>query len=137
MSVNSVNSTASANTGISSALSSATGGQNLGEQDFLHLLVTQLTNQDPLNPQDQNAFLAQLAQYSTVEGVNNLQAVTKQQDGLQLLGKTIQASVSTSDGPRNVVGQVTSIRFASDGVHLNVKNSDADIKLDNISYVGQ
>ena len=137
MAVSSVASTSGANSGISSALSSATGGQNLGEQDFLHLLVTQLTNQDPLNPQDQNAFLAQLAQYSTVEGVNNLQSVTKQQDGLQLLGKTIQATVSTSSGPRNVVGQVTSIRFASDGVHLNVKDSDADITLNDISFVGQ
>lgn len=136
MSVNSVASTSATKGSISTALSSATGGQNLGEQDFLHLLVTQLTNQDPLNPQDQNAFLAQLAQYSTVEGVNNLQSVTKQQDGLQLLGKTVQATVSTSSGPRDVTGQVTSIRFASDGVHLNVKGSDADVTLNDISYVG-
>ena len=93
-------------------------GRILGEQDFLHLLVTQLTNQDPLNPQDQNAFLAQLAQYSTVEGVNNLQSVSKQQDGLQLLGKTVQARCRCkTERSRTITGAVTSIRFASDGVH--------------------
>ena len=137
MPISSVGSTSSTNGTISTALTSATGGQNLGEQDFLHLLVTQLTNQDPLNPQDQNAFLAQLAQYSTVEGINNLQTVSKQQDGLQLLGKTIEATVNTNGAPQDIVGQVTSVRFASDGVHLNVKGSDADVTLNDVRYVGQ
>ncbi len=137
MPVSSVNSTASTSGNISAAVSSATGGKNLGEQDFLHLLVTQLTNQDPLNPQDQNAFLAQLAQYSTVEGVNNLQSINKQEHGLQLLGKTVQANVIVNGESQAVTGQVTSVRFATDGVHVNVKGSDADITLNDIAYVGQ
>jgi flagellar basal-body rod modification protein FlgD len=37
------------------------------EQTFLHLLVAQLQNQDPLQPQDGSAFVAQLAQFSTLE----------------------------------------------------------------------
>ena len=136
MAVTSVNSTTSNGT-ISTAVSSATGGQNLGEQDFLHLLVTQLTNQDPLNPQDQNAFLAELAQYSTVEGVNNLQTISKQQDATQLLGKTIQATVIIAGKQQDVTGPVSSVKFASDGVHVFVKGSDADIKLDQVVFVGQ
>ncbi len=43
------------------------GTGNLGEQDFLTLLVNQLQNQDPLDPMDPKEFSAQLAQFSTVE----------------------------------------------------------------------
>ncbi|NWA29805.1 flagellar hook assembly protein FlgD [Pseudomonas gingeri] len=65
-----------ANTGstdaLGNAISSASGGQSLGESDFLQLLVTQLQNQDPTNPQDNSAFVAQLAQFSSLEGIQTL-----------------------------------------------------------------
>jgi len=44
----------------------------LGEDAFLQLLVTQMNNQNPLNPQDNSAFVAQLAQFSSVEGITKL-----------------------------------------------------------------
>lgn len=44
----------------------------MGKQDFLKLLVTQLQNQDPLNPDDPTAFTAQLAQFSSLEQMYNL-----------------------------------------------------------------
>ncbi|MGB6043884.1 MAG: flagellar hook capping FlgD N-terminal domain-containing protein [Pirellulales bacterium] len=47
---------------------------DLGRQDFLLLMVTQLRNQDPLNPVKQEDTLAQLAQFSTLEGVEKLNA---------------------------------------------------------------
>ncbi|MFC6337502.1 flagellar hook assembly protein FlgD [Pseudomonas sp. CCM 7891] len=50
----------------------ATGNQSLGKDAFLQLLVTQLKNQDPLSPQDNGAFVAQLAQFSSLEGINTL-----------------------------------------------------------------
>ncbi len=43
------------------------GGSVMGKDDFLRLLVTQLQNQDPLNPQDPTEFTAQLAQFSSLE----------------------------------------------------------------------
>ena len=49
-------------------------GSELGKDDFLNLLVTQLNNQDPLSPQDNGEFIAQLAQFSQLEGTNNLNA---------------------------------------------------------------
>ncbi len=45
---------------------------NLGKNEFLQLLVTQLNNQNPLEPQENGEFIAQLAQFSTVEGVEKL-----------------------------------------------------------------
>jgi flagellar basal-body rod modification protein FlgD len=45
----------------------------LGQQDFLKLMTTQLTNQDPTKPLESNEFLGQLAQFSTVSGIQGLQ----------------------------------------------------------------
>ena len=50
----------------------ATGGDTLDRDVFLRLLVTQLENQNPLEPQDNGEFVAQLAQFSSVEGLDNL-----------------------------------------------------------------
>ncbi|BFT65170.1 flagellar hook assembly protein FlgD [Pseudomonas moorei] len=58
--------------GLASATSSATGNQALGKDAFLQLLVTQLKNQNPLEPQDNGAFVAQLAQFSSLEGITTL-----------------------------------------------------------------
>lgn len=44
----------------------------LGEADFLTLLVSQLKNQDPLKPMDQTAFVGQLAQFSEVAGIQSM-----------------------------------------------------------------
>jgi flagellar basal-body rod modification protein FlgD len=44
----------------------------LGKNEFLNLLVAQLNNQDPLSPQDNGEFIAQLAQFSQVEGIGKL-----------------------------------------------------------------
>jgi flagellar basal-body rod modification protein FlgD len=71
----------------------------LGKEDFLQLLVTQLKNQDPLNPADPTAFTAQLAQFSsleqlfnvnqTLEKVNTSNAELERLSALSMLGKQI------------------------------------------------
>ena len=50
----------------------AAGKEELGKNEFLELLVAQLNNQNPLEPQSNGEFIAQLAQFSTVEGVEKL-----------------------------------------------------------------
>ncbi|MEH6564871.1 MAG: flagellar hook assembly protein FlgD [Halopseudomonas sp.] len=47
-------------------------GDELGKDQFLELLVAQMNNQDPLSPQENGEFIAQLAQFSTVEGIENM-----------------------------------------------------------------
>jgi flagellar basal-body rod modification protein FlgD len=75
------------------------GDDELGRDAFLTLLTTQLTNQNPLDPMDNEAFVAQLAQFSSVEGIKGMQASLEgiaagmRQDqmmaGANLVGKTV------------------------------------------------
>ena len=52
---------------------SANSGSDLGQQDFLRLMLAQLRNQDPFNPLENQEFLGQMAQISTATGIEGLQ----------------------------------------------------------------
>lgn len=74
----------------------ASSGSQLGKDDFLKLLVAQLQNQDPTNPTDSSTWMAQLAQYSSLEQTTNVaqsvaQLVTASSltQGVDLLGKEL------------------------------------------------
>ncbi|MCD6526689.1 MAG: flagellar hook assembly protein FlgD [Desulfuromonas sp.] len=73
-------SNASTGAALSSALSS--GPTSLGKEDFLTLMVEQLKNQDPMNPADATEFTAQLAQFSSLEQLFNIN------DNLESMGDT-------------------------------------------------
>jgi flagellar basal-body rod modification protein FlgD len=69
MTVDPATSTNAAN-GVSQALAQQTG--SLGEDAFMQLLVTQLQNQDPTQPQDSSQFVTQLAQFSSLEKLTSM-----------------------------------------------------------------
>lgn len=48
--------------------------QSIGHEDFLKLMLTQLKNQDPMNPQDTEQMMGQIAQFTTASGVNELKS---------------------------------------------------------------
>ena len=62
----------SASSTQSDTSASEVGAKSLGKEDFLMLLVTQLSNQDPLEPMDNMDFIAQLAQFTELEAIINL-----------------------------------------------------------------
>jgi flagellar basal-body rod modification protein FlgD len=64
--------------------------QTLGQEDFLNLLVAQMSQQDPMNPQKDNEFIAQMAQFSALE-----QSKTMQQDMAALRASTLLVSTVT------------------------------------------
>lgn len=63
--------------GLATTSNSTTQKQTLGQEEFLKLLTTQLTHQDPMKPMDNGEFLGQMAQFSTVSGIQDLQASFK------------------------------------------------------------
>lgn len=97
---------------------------DLDRQAFLNLLITQLQNQDPLNPMDDRDFIAQMAQFSALEQMMNLNATFERTQAFGMIGKVIDASFfcETSDKTINVESAlVTSVIRDRDSVFLVVE----------------
>ena len=105
-------------------VSGSTGGDStasatrnpLDRNAFLRLLVTQLRNQDPLNPMEDKEFIAQLAQFSSLEQLQNMNEslgmFTKSQSSfaaLGLIGRSIDA-IDPETGEA-FSGAVKSVKF--------------------------
>jgi flagellar basal-body rod modification protein FlgD len=89
------------------------GSSALGQEDFLQLLVTQLQAQDPLNPQDSTEFTAQLAQFSSLEQLMNVNAMLNQLAAFEAAMANTQAA--------NLIGQ----EVKALGNQISVQGGDA------------
>lgn len=74
------------------AKESAKGTNELGQSAFLELMIAQLKHQDPLSPQDQGEFISQLAQFSSVEGIEKLNSSVSDIGGAFRSSQALQAS---------------------------------------------
>ncbi|WP_268800267.1 flagellar hook assembly protein FlgD [Pseudomonas huanghezhanensis] len=79
-------------TGTTTTGDSTTGASSLGKDSFLQLLVTQMQNQNPLDPQDNSEFVAQLAQFSSLETMQNLGTSVDAIGGMYQSSQALQAS---------------------------------------------
>jgi flagellar basal-body rod modification protein FlgD len=125
--------------GIGGTVSDTAAGaapQNLGvsQQDFLKILATQLSFQDPLKPIDNEQFIAQLAQFTTLEqtrqltdSVQALLGVQASTQSVGLLGKTVD--VTATDGS-TVTGTVTTVKFNAGQPLLSLQLADGSFLTD-------
>jgi flagellar basal-body rod modification protein FlgD len=97
----------------------------LGQDDFLKLLTMQMQNQDPMNPQTNTDFVAQMAQFTTLEqsrsmtnSLQNIQARQDVQTAVQLLGKPVQLA----DGSMGMVEKVTLDKAGAPTLQVGTKN---------------
>lgn len=88
--------------------------QQLGQSDFLRLLLVKLTSQDPMNPEKDSEFIAQMAQFSSLEQAKVMQAdlaaMRAQQQLLQanaLIGQTVQLQADEETIAAGVVSGVS------------------------------
>ncbi|MCA9186632.1 MAG: flagellar hook capping FlgD N-terminal domain-containing protein [Pirellulaceae bacterium] len=110
----------------------------VGRDEFLTLLVTQLQNQDPLNPTSSENFTTQLAQFSQLEGVEQLNASFSEMLRLQeltqsssLVGKI--ATYKDPDTGQTLRGPIESA-FLYDG-HMHLAINDDAVSLQEISGI--
>jgi len=104
------------------ATTPSVNNQALTQADFLQLLVTQMTSQDPLNPQSDTAFAAQLAQFTALQTAQTTQQNIAVLQASQLIGSTVAAS---PDGGATVVtGVVAGVQINS-GVPSLIVNGNA------------
>lgn len=105
-SVSSVSSTSSA------ATSAVTGSTELGEDTFLRLLTTQMQNQDPLSPMSNEEFVAQLAQFSSLE---QLQGISAGIESLALLNNSMNNSQMVNLLGQQVVAMGDTVHYDGGG----------------------
>ena len=108
---------------------------SLGMEDFLKILLTQLTYQDPLKPMDNQQFMAQMAQFTSLEQTqqlnNKIATLITNQAALQsvgLIGKTVD--ITTASG--SVTGTVSALSLSGDSPLITVRTT-AGATMTNIS----
>jgi len=109
-------------------------GSTLGKDDFLRLLVTQMQNQDPLNPTEDTEFIAQMAQFTSLEQMQNLVKITQFQQASTMIDKNVKAEVTEDGYTQLVYGRVTSAREIKGEMYLTLNNG-IQIKADDILAV--
>lgn len=109
----------------------------LGKTDFLNLLVTQLRYQDPLNPTSDKEFIGQMAQFSALEQMQNLNTSFTSTKAFSLIGKNVTANIvnPTTKEVTEVSGDVANVKISGGKVYVVVNGSD--ISIDNIVEVAE
>jgi flagellar basal-body rod modification protein FlgD len=102
-----------------SATTAASANSTLNQADFLKLLVTQMTSQDPLNPESDTDFAAQLAQFSSLQEATTMAGDMAAMQASSLIGSTVSVSSSTNSG-QETSGVVTAVDMSSGSPEIQV-----------------
>ena len=117
---------------------SADKNKELGKNEFLKLMIAQLEHQDPLSPQDGGEFVAQLAQFSSVEGIEKLNssvssAVSSFQSSQALqatsmIGRSVRIESSSAllDSSGTIAGSYD-LPSNSQKVEIEISNSNGEL----------
>jgi len=113
---------------------SSSGSTTLGQADFLKLMTAQLANQDPFNPVDNTQMVAQMAQFSSVTGISQMNTTlsaiaaklggTSATDALSYVGRTVLTEGATAY-PRTTGGIAGAVELDKPATDVNVTISDA------------
>jgi len=121
------------------AVAKDTGTKGLGQDDFMKLLVAQMQNQNPLDPQNASDLATQLAQFSSLDGITklneNFSSLLLMQGINQatgLIGKNVK--YQPTQGGNAVSGLVQSVQVNSGAVNLVING--ANVSLSQVSQIG-
>jgi len=121
-SINTLGITAAATTETTKAAAKT----SLDMDDFLKLMVAQLQNQDMNNTADTSQYTTQMAQFSMVQALTELNEMTKTTYSLSLIGKDVTLAENASDGSLHVVaGTVQGV---------NLYDGEAQVIVNGVSY---
>lgn len=110
--------------------------KSLGQDEFLELMTTQLRNQDPMEPMDNGEFLAQIAQFGTVNGINELLTTVQ---GLSTSLQSSQALQASNIIGRQVLAEHDEAYLSATGVVQGAADlgSSADVAVNIYDNSGQ
>lgn len=134
--------------GLSSSQAPVAKKQALGQEEFLKLMTTQLTHQDPTKPMENGDFLAQMAQFGTVAGIQDLQesfksfaASISSDQALQASGLvghyvSVQSGVGVLPAGGEIKGQLELPENAS-GVSIKIVDAQTGETIRNLALGSQ
>lgn len=116
---------------------------SLQSEDFFKILVTELQQQDPLQPSDTSDLIGQVSQIRSIELSKNLTDALTQVSRNQrvagaseLIGKYVTATVEGTDGTaQEVSGVVTSVRFDADGSAVLELDTGQSVPADSVTRI--
>ena len=117
----------------------------LDKDAFLQLLVTQMQYQDPLAPTDNTEYMSQLAQFSEMEAMNNLNTSYENSQALGLVGQYVLLNTKDASGnPKQVGGLVQYVTISNNQALLRVNDEyytmdelDSVVDYDYIQYLNK
>lgn len=132
-----ISSTQNTNDQLETERENLDGNNGLGQDAFFKILITQLQNQDPLNPMEDREFVSQMAEFSSLEKTEKLYSLLEDKlssnqviDNSNLIGKEITADVEGIE----MSGIVESVKSSEDKV-LAVLDTGSEIDITNINQV--
>ncbi len=102
--------------------SSSSSNSTLNQADFLQLLVTQMTSQDPLNPESDTDFAAQLAQFSSLQEATTMAGSMSTMQASSLIGSTVSVESATNSADETT-GVVTAVDMSSGQPEIQVNGT--------------
>ncbi|QGU95087.1 flagellar biosynthesis protein FlgD [Clostridium bovifaecis] len=94
-------------------------GQEMDKNAFLRILTTELTNQDPMNAKDSTAYISQLAQFSSLEQMANLNGTMTFNSASDLVGRTVALNVYDENN-KQYGGIVRDVTKEGDNIKVTV-----------------
>jgi flagellar basal-body rod modification protein FlgD len=138
MTTNTVTGTQFPTTTSANGTTSSNSSLNLSASDFVNIMVTQLQNQDPLDPTDSGQLLTQISQIGQLESSTQLQSSLSsfvQQSQIGAASALIGKAVTGNDANNNPVsGNVTSVSVTTSGASL-VLDSGSTLPLGSITNI--
>ncbi|ADM37723.1 flagellar hook assembly protein FlgD [Bacillus spizizenii] len=119
-----------------------TSNSSLGKDEFLKILMTQVQNQDPLNPVDDKEFISQMATFSSLEQMMNMNKTMTQfvenQDPFTSYVDWLGKEVSWTDGQSTTdkTGTVSSVKHSKGSYYL-ILDDGTEINPWNVMSVAQ
>lgn len=99
----------------------------LGKEQFLKLLVTQMQYQDPLEPTQNSEWVAQMATFSMVESLNDMKSAFQEQSAYDLVGKNVILNTGSDVDANYVRGKVDFITIQNGKTKLSVADKLYDV----------
>ena len=128
-------------TDTAKAVTTATN-DTLGKDAFLKLLIAELSNQDPLNPMEDREFVSQMATFSSLEQMQNMNSTLESMaeankfSAVQYIGKAVAFTKGEGEEAQQVAAVVNNVWFDPNGKTV-LETTEGEVNLEDVQGVSE